>query len=111
MPSLASDPGELQLALIRQTESVRLRCSGEIDLSNEIYLRQALDSAIDLGLPIVDVDLRAVHYMDSSAIAALLGAMRRLHREGRKLSVWVPPTGMRLLQLVGLDEIMNARLG
>jgi anti-anti-sigma factor len=51
-----------------------LECVGEIDLSSVDTLRRALAASIRSGAREVQVDLREVSFLDSSAMDALIEA-------------------------------------
>jgi anti-anti-sigma factor len=86
-----------------------LRCAGEIDLSNSACLREALEGCIKQGRPEVEVDLREVTFLDSSAIDALVAACRELDRAGRSLHVRARTGTARLFRLLKLDHILHVR--
>jgi stage II sporulation protein AA (anti-sigma F factor antagonist) len=84
-----------------------LRCLGEIDLSNVDYLRQSLDASIQLPVPEVEVDLREVSFLDSSAIDALVGACHELAGQGRTLRVRATEWIARVLRMVKVDCLLK----
>lgn len=86
-----------------------LRCVGEIDLSSVDCLNQALTASIEAGVPALEVDLRKVVYLDSSAIKALLWAHHQQARRGGALTVRVGPLAERLCRLIGLHRILEIR--
>ena len=67
----------------RISDSVRVLCvRGELDISNATELRGAIDSALSDGVTAVVVDLSELEHMDSSALAALVWAHKRLDEAG-----------------------------
>lgn len=86
-----------------------LRCFGEIDLSSVDCLTQALAASIEAGVLEMEVDLREVDYLDSSALKALLWAQRQLERRGSKLILRAGPRVEHLCRLVGLDRVLEIR--
>ncbi|GGQ68464.1 STAS domain-containing protein [Couchioplanes azureus] len=82
-------------------EYARLRCAGEIDQSSAPAFAAALDAAVP-GRRLVEVDLSAVTFMDSSGINTLV----RHRRDGCELVVVeVPPNIRRVLEITALDQI------
>jgi anti-anti-sigma factor len=61
---------------------------GELDLAAAPALREAFDRVLDDGSEqALEVDMRACSFVDSSGIATLVGAARRLHDEGGLITI------------------------
>ena len=103
MPSVITEGLRLCIQPTGQPPGAVLRCSGEIDLSNVDFLRQALDSSIHLRVPEVEVDLREVTFLDSSGIEVLVAACHEMASQGCTLSVRAGAWIAHLLRLVKLD--------
>ncbi len=80
--------------------------SGEVDIANKAVLAAALASAPDRVL----VDLSAVRFMDSSGLAALVGAQQHRNGRGGRLAVILPAGSVvqRLLELSGVEGLFDA---
>jgi anti-anti-sigma factor len=89
--------------------AVALRCAGEIDIGSVEGLERALRASMETGALALEVDLRAVEYLDSQAMKALVGAYRTLVRDGRTLSVRAQPRAVALFQVLGLTDLLNVR--
>jgi anti-sigma B factor antagonist len=77
--------------------------AGEIDLSNAVEVRDALQTAVALGLPTTVVDLAGIDFIDSVGLGVLIGVRKRLLADGMALVLWRPSTVMtRTLGLTGL---------
>ena len=76
---------------------------GELDVAVTPALRQAFEKAMEkYGEPVV-VDMRACSFVDSSGIATLVGAARRLHDEGSMITIQGAQERVRrILDLAGL---------
>jgi anti-sigma B factor antagonist len=75
---------------------------GELDLSNATELSEALASA-GTGVSCVVADLRAVTFIDSSAIGALVSSGRSLAEAGSRLQIGPrSPAVTQILELTGL---------
>ena len=61
------------------------------------------------GAMALEVDLRAVEYLDSQAMKALLDAYRMLVRDGRTLSIRAQPRAVALFHVLGLADVLNVR--
>jgi len=85
--------------------NVVLRLRGELDLHTVAQLRLSLAEALESGAGAVVVDLGDVTFIDSTGLAALLNALRRLTRAGRRL-VLACEDGpvLRVLRLTRLDS-------
>jgi anti-sigma B factor antagonist len=75
---------------------------GEIDMSSAPELRSAL--AADGGAALVVLDLRAVTFLDSSALGVIVAQLRRARERGSRFAVAAGPgsEARRLLELSGL---------
>jgi anti-sigma B factor antagonist len=85
--------------------AVVLTLRGELDMRTVPSLRKELARALERGAGPVVVDLSDVAFIDSTGLAALLNALRRLTRANRRLLL-VTPEGavLRLLRLTRLDS-------
>ena len=63
---------------------------GEIDIATSSRLIAALNEAVTEAVNSLVVDLSAVKFMDSTGLALLLGAYRRLRRRGLGFAVVCP---------------------
>ena len=99
MPVTISSSGRSMKALI----------SGEVDHHGAGEIMAALDREIDAVLPSrLELDLSGVTFMDSSGIAVLLRAHRRMGQLDGRLSVTgVPPQPRRVLDAAGVGRIIS----
>ena len=79
--------------------------SGELDLALCIKLAPELNAALRSTARAVVIDLEAVSLVDSSGIALLLNAFRRLDHAGRQLAIACPlGSPRRAFELTALDR-------
>jgi anti-sigma B factor antagonist len=85
--------GPVALALTRRVSAdvTVLELAGEVDLLTVSRLAAGLDDEVRHGECDVVVDLRPVQFIDSSGLHVLLGAQRRLARQGRALGIICAP--------------------
>ena len=83
--------------------------SGEVDHHGAKAIMEELSRQIDLALPRqLNLDLGGVTFMDSSGIAVLLRAYRRLGELGGSVKVCnVPPQAGKALRAAGIDKLMR----
>jgi len=83
--------------------------SGEIDHHGAREIMNALDREIDAALPnFLELDLSGVTFMDSSGIAVLLRAHRRLSELDGKLIVHsIPAQPRKVLDAAGVGRIIS----
>ncbi len=78
---------------------------GEIDISTAPELRRRLANLVDGATGRVLVDLEGVDFLDSTALSVLIGAHRRLGRQGRDLElVCTHAPVLRVLAVTGLSR-------
>jgi anti-sigma B factor antagonist len=79
---------------------------GDVDLKTAKAFRNALDEAAQDGKPRLIVDLIEVPFMDSSGLAALIGAQKAL-RDRTQLVVICPDNLRRIFEVTRLDSIVT----
>jgi anti-sigma B factor antagonist len=77
----------LRYEVVREAQQTTLRIEGDVDLHVAVELRQALHRQIASPPPILFVDLAGVPFVDSSAIATLVEALKLLRAKGSNLRV------------------------
>lgn len=79
--------------------------SGALDLALCIKLAPELNAALRSAPGAIVIDLEAVSFVDSSGIALVLNAFRRLDYAGRQLAIACPRgPPRRAFELTGLDR-------
>lgn len=98
-------PAGLEIAVRREGDVTVIAASGEADLAGTPALRAALAEAVDAPGGDVVVDLARVTLLDSTGLAALLNALRRLRRAGRSLVVaGAEPQVLKVIRLAHLED-------
>jgi anti-anti-sigma factor len=84
-----------------------LSVAGELDLATAPKVRERLAAAVDSGATEIVVDLRAVTFMDSIGLAAVLHARSRLREGGRLALVVAPDSYVHLvLEIAGMPRAL-----
>jgi anti-sigma B factor antagonist len=80
---------------------------GEIDMASAPEVARALDA--DAGAALVVLDLRAVTFLDSSALGLIVAQLRRARERGSRFAVAAGPgsEARRLLELAGLLDAVE----
>jgi anti-sigma B factor antagonist len=79
--------------------------SGELDLARCVKVTPDLNAALHSPARAVVIDLESVSLVDSSGIALLLNAFRRLDQAGRQLAIAIPMGSQRrAFELTALDR-------
>jgi anti-sigma B factor antagonist len=101
-------PPAFQLEEQRASGALVLAAAGELDLATAPALRNRLDAAVDAGAERIVLDLTAVSFIDSVAMAVIIHARTRLGDAGR-LAVVIPSgTYPRLvLEIAGLPRCLD----
>ena len=77
-----------------------------MDLKTAKAFRSALDEAAQDGKPRLIVDMSEVPFMDSSGLAALIGAQKAF-REQTRMVVVCPDNLRRIFEVTRLDAIVS----
>jgi anti-sigma B factor antagonist len=84
-----------------------VEAEGEVDLYAAPELKRIVWGAIDAGHTHVVVDLTHAAFMDSAALGALIGAVKRLRvRDGTLVVASSQPSILRILEITGLDQVV-----
>ena len=93
--------------------AVVLAVRGELDLANKRAMHAALEDALaDAGRAVI-VDLSDVRFMDSTGLALMLNAARRLTRRQLGFAVACPADGpvRRAFDVAGLEDCFKIATG
>jgi len=98
----------MQIAFDEQSDAVVARVMAErIDAASAEAFRTALAPALEGSAPRVVLDMSQVIFLDSTALGALVGMMKRLDR-GRRLELTgVGPRLRRIFDLTGMDQMIT----
>jgi anti-sigma B factor antagonist len=87
------------------TDCALIRVGGEIDVYTAPQLREALLGLINGGVSHVIADLRAVEFLDSTGLGAIVGGHKRLRTSNGSLALAASPERIaRLFRITGLDR-------
>jgi anti-anti-sigma factor len=96
----------IEIVVERQGDSMVARLTGEVDMTNAIYVRdELLGSTPNDALALV-LDLGGCRYLDSAAVEMLFDVVRRLRRRRQELRL-VVPDGSPLVRLLELTEVTS----
>jgi anti-anti-sigma factor len=77
-----------------------------LDLDAASELRDALQHASAADATTIEIDLRAVEFIDSLGLSVLFAARARALQEGKLFAIVVPPVLHRTFELAGLDHLV-----
>ncbi len=84
---------------------MRIALEGELDYSSALTLDDELRRADAGEVTVMILDLSELRFMDSTGLAVIANACRRMRRGGRRLIVACPTGAVRrILQLTGMLE-------
>ncbi len=99
----------MNLTSFLQDRHLTVALSGEIDHHSAKNTMRIVANKIDLYLPIECVlDFKDVTFMDSSGIAIVISALRRMRELGGKTRLQnVPQQPMKVLRASGIEQIVE----
>jgi anti-sigma B factor antagonist len=101
---------ELSIDVQREGDDAVVHLAGELDISTSPDLQDALADLTDRPRRVV-VDLSDLEFIDSTGLAALLGAHKALNEQGGTLELRHPnKMVVGLVQITGLDDVFEIRL-
>ena len=101
----------MKLTSFVQERQLTVALTGEIDHHSAREIMQAIAAKIDLSLPLRCIlDFRDVTFMDSSGIAVVINALRRMNTlQGKLLLQNIPPQPYKVLRAAGIEKITEFR--
>ena len=99
----------MNLTSFLQEKQLTIALRGEIDHHSARDILRVVSNKIDLYLPLACVlDFREVTCMDSSGIAIVISALRKMRElSGRLVLRDVPPQPMKVLRASGMEQIVE----
>ena len=96
-----------------QDKQLTVALTGDIDHHRAKEIVRVIGDNIDIYLPLTSImDFSDVTFMDSSGIAVVIYALRKMRElEGRLLLDNLPPQPMRVLRTAGIEKIAEIREG
>ena len=86
---------------------VEICCAGEMDVGSCAKLIDAFDRAFSGGVDVVQVDMRAVTFIDSTGIGCLLHAALKAEKLGTALFVIPSDSVRRFIDVTGLGHALQ----
>lgn len=99
----------MNLTSFLQDKRLMIALQGEIDHHSAKGTMRVVGNKIDLYLPVLCIlDFREVSFMDSSGIAIVISAVRRMREIGGKVKLQnVPPQPMKVFAASGIGKIVE----
>ncbi|MBJ7005654.1 MULTISPECIES: STAS domain-containing protein [Streptomyces] len=89
-----------------------LHVTGDLDYAQATALREQVEGLVLSPGQNLVIDLSGLEYCDSTGITVLLAARQRAHTAGADMALAaVPADTLRILTIVGLDQIFTIRPG
>jgi anti-anti-sigma factor len=90
------------------SQGVCLYVHGELDLSVVDILSDQLAAAEAAGHRVINLDLEALNFMDSSGLSVCIAASQRAANGGWRLDIVKPAPGVRrVFEISGLSVLLN----
>ena len=109
-----TDPSEIHVqpfhleAITAGADCAVLRVSGEIDVFTAPQLREHVIKLVADGGRHITADLRAVDFLDSTGLGALVGSLKRLREQDGSLTlVTAADRVLTILRLTGLNRVFT----
>jgi anti-sigma B factor antagonist len=91
---------------VRETTGL-VELLGEVDLYSTPQAKQAMQEVLEGGVTHLLIDLSGTEYLDSTAMGALVGVMKRVSEAGGWIRLIAPkPRIRRLFEITRLDQIL-----
>ena len=99
------------LSVVPDRQEVSVVVTGEIDLRSAYQVEQAALELVTTGFDVIVIDLRAVEFIDSTGLKALLRLRDHCAHEGRELVLVAPPRSsvLRIFDVTGTHGLFQWR--
>jgi anti-sigma B factor antagonist len=98
---------DLKLSDAPLADGVLLTIAGELDIATVPAVRERLTTIIERGARRLVIDLRAVTFMDSTALAAFIHAKVNLGDGGLTLVIERDSYARLIFEVAGLDGVLD----
>lgn len=99
------DYREFATVIERSSELTRLHVLGDVDIAYAQEFEAAIDDALSQGEAPVLLDFRGCRYMDSTALTAIVRAVKR-HGPRLRASVVVPSAIERIMKTAAFEQVL-----
>jgi anti-sigma B factor antagonist len=109
VPTRNSEPRGIELSEETfEPSGLAITVGGELDIATAPALRDRLAAAIDAGKHRLVIDLSALTFLDSVALATIVHAKQRLPEEGR-MAIIINPSSyvMLVFESGGLPKVLD----
>jgi anti-anti-sigma factor len=90
-----------------ERDAVRVRAIGALDIAGVPVLRAQIDELVAVGFRCLVVDLRELHFMDSTGLRLMLELDAEARRDGLSVAfVQGPPAVQRVFELTGTETLL-----
>ena len=98
------------MTITKQHEGTNLTIAlaGRLDTTTAPELEKELSTALE-GVQDFTLDLAGLDYLSSAGLRVLLGAQKRMNRQGSMVVKNVCPTIMEVFEITGFSDILNIR--
>lgn len=88
-------------------EVVTAFLSGDLDHHSARFMREAIDSAVELNMPtLLILDFEGVNFMDSSGIGLVMGRYRNLAKTGAQMHITGACASIyKVFKLAGIERL------
>ncbi|MCF6093753.1 STAS domain-containing protein [Microaerobacter geothermalis] len=101
---------QLTLKKVKDDHRITLYMSGEIDAFTSTQLKEGLESCYQEKATHVILDFGDVHYMDSTGLGVLIGALKHTKQHGIRFQlINLNARLKRLFSITGLTEVMEIK--
>lgn len=105
---LAGNESELELKWERDGDALIAVVSGRIDSTNVYGLEQSINEGLTGAHQVLVLDLAAVHYVSSAALALMLRLAKRYLKESRDFGMCTETRDIRdVISISGFDRIIR----
>ena len=101
---------DVPFAIVRselEQETTVVAVEGELDLSTAPRMKSVLIDSLDSGSDRLVVDLSLVSFIDSTALAVLVGVHRRLRPDAKLAIVWTQRRILQIFEFSGTDGLFS----
>lgn len=101
---------QLEVEVLDKNERAGLVLRGDLDAYTRQEFTSRLDAALAKSAGNVTLDLSEVGFMDSSGLAAIVAAAKRLRERGDELVLESPPAMVtKVLEMTGVNKLVKVR--
>ena len=97
----------MKFGIIKRKDRLTVKISGELDHHTARFMREEIDSAVELNMPtLLILDFKNISFMDSSGVGLVMGRYKLIAGKHKKLEVRnLSDRDYKIMKMSGIEKL------